>query len=76
MEKNIIEITADVKLPGTDTILEKGDKIQIVKEMDSTDSLANDLHTVISEYMEYNDMRGSEAKVDFDIAVKKVKRWM
>jgi len=34
MEKEqIIEIQEDVKLPGTDILLEKGDKIKILTEM-------------------------------------------
>jgi len=32
MKDNIIEITEEVKLPGTDIILEKGDKIKVLKE--------------------------------------------
>lgn len=31
-EKEVIEITEDVRVPGTDVILEAGDKIEILKE--------------------------------------------
>jgi len=33
MKKEIIEITEEVKIPGTNVILEKGDKIKILKEI-------------------------------------------
>lgn len=31
-KKNIIEISEDTKIPGTNIILEKGDKIEVLKE--------------------------------------------
>jgi len=34
--ENIIEISADVKLPGTDILLEKGDKIELLEKEDKS----------------------------------------
>ncbi len=38
--KNIIEIKEELEIPGTDIILEKGDKIKIMKEMSENRSMA------------------------------------
>jgi len=35
MKKEIIEITEEIKIPGTDIVLEKGDRIEVLKESDN-----------------------------------------
>jgi len=38
--KNIIEVKEEFEIPGTDVILEKGDKIKVLKEMSDNRSMA------------------------------------
>lgn len=53
--KEIIEITKDVQIPGTDIMLEAGDKIEILKE-DYLDDREGIVYTLnfLAEYVERN----------------------
>jgi len=49
-EQNIIEIQEDVRLPGMDILLEKGDKIKIINEASGDiKDLVNTIYTHLSK---------------------------
>ena len=72
--KALIEIKEEVSIPGTDITLEVGDTIKVLKEYDSTDSLAEEIRPIAIDYMEYNVLSKMETKKDLNIAIQKVIR--
>lgn len=86
LKENLIEIKEEVRIPGTDIILERGDKVKIMKEAyyRMPDSIiGNELYSFKNEIVSFyenlkngNDVnmeRLSSLKKTFDIIYKSVK---
>lgn len=75
--KNIVEIKEELEIPGTNVILEKGDKIQILKEFGELDKALHRVIMTIIQDSSYRDDPYSQASVvavalqnNFDISIK------